>query len=49
MLDIAKLFELEIKPALGCTEPVAIGYTTSLAYNAILGRVPRWLKGKIPI
>jgi len=49
MLDISQLFELEIKPALGCTEPVAIGYTTSLAYNAILGRVPRWLKGKMPI
>ncbi len=49
MLDISKLFELEIKPALGCTEPVAIGYATSLAYNAILGRVPMWLKGKIPI
>ncbi len=49
MLDISKLFELEIKPALGCTEPVAIGYATSLAYNAILGRVPKWLKGRIPI
>jgi len=49
MLDISKLFELEIKPAFGCTEPVAIGYATSLAYNAILGRVPIWLRGKIPI
>ncbi len=49
MLDIAKLFELEIKPALGCTEPVAVGYATSLAYNAILGRIPKWLKGKIPV
>lgn len=49
MLDISKLFELEIKPVLGCTEPVAIGYATSLAYNAVLGRVPKWLKGKIPI
>jgi len=49
MIDIAKLFELEVKPALGCTEPVAIGYATSLAYNAILGRVPIWLKGRIPI
>ena len=49
MLDISKLFELEIKPALGCTEPVAIAYATSLAYNAIVGKVPVWLKGKIPI
>lgn len=49
MLDVSKLFEIEIEPALGCTEPTAIGYATSLAYNAILGRVPKWLVGKIPI
>ena len=49
MFDISKLIEIEIKPALGVTEPVAVGYATSLAYNAILGRVPAWLKGKIPI
>jgi len=49
MLDIAGLFELEIKPALGCTEPVAVGYSTSLAYNSILGKVPYWLRGKIPV
>lgn len=49
MLDISRLFQSEVKPALGCTEPVAIGYATSLACNAILGRVPSWLKGSIPI
>ena len=49
MIDISRLFDLEIKPALGCTEPVAIGYATSLAYNALLGRVPEWLKGRIPV
>ncbi len=49
MLDSSKLFELEIKPALGCTEPVAIAYATSLAYNTIVGKVPAWLKGKIPV
>lgn len=49
MLDVSKLFEIEIGPALGCTEPAAIGYATSLAYNAILGRVPKWLEGRIPI
>lgn len=48
-VDISQLFAREIKPSLGCTEPVAIGYATSLAYNAILGRIPNWLKGKIPI
>lgn len=49
MLDISGLFDKELRPALGCTEPAAIGYASSLAYNAILGRVPNWLKGRIPI
>ena len=49
MLDVSRLLGLEVRPALGCTEPVAIGCATSLAYNAILGRVPEWLKGRFPI
>ena len=44
MFDLSKLFEQEMKPSLGCTEPVAVGNATSLAYNAIWGRMPEWLQ-----
>lgn len=46
---ISQIIAIENKPSLGCTEPAAIGYAVSLAYNAILGRVPDWLKGRIPV
>lgn len=49
MSVISQIFDIENKPSEGCTEPNAAGYAACLAYNAISGRVPEWLKRRIPI
>ena len=46
MSELSRLFEAEMKPSLGCTEPAAVGYATSLAYHALWGRVPDWLQDR---
>ena len=46
MTDLLSLLDAEIRPTVGCTEPVAVAYAASLAYHAILGRVPDWLRPK---
>jgi len=42
-----KLFKDEVKLSLGCTEPCSVALAVSLAYNAILGKVPERLKAEI--
>ncbi len=39
-MDTKKFLDENVKPATGCTEPVAIGYATSLAYNSLFGNLP---------
>ncbi|MGM0405474.1 MAG: serine dehydratase subunit alpha family protein [Thermoplasmatota archaeon] len=39
-MDLKSFLDENVKPAAGCTEPVAIGYATSLAYNSIFGNLP---------
>jgi len=45
-IDIYQLFKDEVKPALGCTEVVAIGLATATAFEALNGSVPCFLKNK---
>jgi L-cysteine desulfidase len=40
-MNIRKFLEKNVKPATGCTEPIAVGYAVSLAYHAIFGDVPQ--------
>ena len=42
-LEIIELLRKEVKPALGCTEPIAIAYAASVARHA-LGTQPTSLK-----
>jgi len=46
MFDISRLFRSQLEPSLGCTEPAAIALSTSVAYNAIHGILPSWLRGR---
>jgi len=39
-MDVLQFLDRYVKPATGCTEPIAVGYAISAAYNAILGRTP---------
>ena len=39
-MDTKRFLDENVKPATGCTEPVAIGYATSLAYNSLFGNLP---------
>ncbi len=39
-MDTERFLDENVKPAAGCTEPVAIGYATSIAYNSIFGNLP---------
>jgi len=46
-MNISRLLKRQLKPATGCTEPVAVGLATSLAFNAAFGRVPYWIKKNV--
>jgi|Deesub1362B_J571_1020462.scaffolds.fasta_scaffold00077_61 L-cysteine desulfidase len=39
--DVLKFLKTNVKPAAGCTEVVAIGLATSIAYNSIYGNYPK--------
>jgi L-cysteine desulfidase len=43
---ILRILRNELAPSFGCTEPVAVGLATSIAYNAAKGRLPSWLGGQ---
>jgi L-cysteine desulfidase len=36
-MDIKKFLKSHVRPATGCTEPISVGYATSLAYYALHG------------
>jgi len=38
-MDVPQFLESNIKSVTGCTEPIAVGYATSLAYSALLGNI----------
>ncbi|MCG8483667.1 MAG: hypothetical protein MJA31_10200, partial [Clostridia bacterium] len=38
-MDLVAVLKDQVKPALGCTEPVAVGIATSTAYKKIGGEV----------
>lgn len=48
-MNLERFLDENVKPAAGCTEPVAIGYATSLAYNSIFGNLPNDTCKDIPI
>ncbi|RLI77653.1 hypothetical protein DRP07_11985 [Archaeoglobales archaeon] len=39
--DVVNFLKTNVKPAAGCTEVVAIGLATSIAYNSIYGNFPK--------
>jgi len=41
--SVLKILRSELEPSFGCTEPVAVGLATSIAYNAAKGSLPSWL------
>jgi L-cysteine desulfidase len=41
---ILRILSNELAPSFGCTEPAAVGLATSIAYNAVKGILPSWLK-----
>ncbi|MBU0975573.1 MAG: L-serine ammonia-lyase, iron-sulfur-dependent, subunit alpha [Patescibacteria group bacterium] len=45
-LNLERLFAKQVKPALGCTEIVAIGYASSLAFGAILEKTPHFFPSR---
>lgn len=47
-MNLSELLRSQVKPSLGCTEPVATGLAASIAYNALRGWIPTWLGGKTP-
>ncbi|MFW6047843.1 MAG: serine dehydratase subunit alpha family protein [Candidatus Natronoplasma sp.] len=48
-MDLERFLDENVKPAAGCTEPVAIGYATSLAYNSIFGNLPNDPCKEVPL
>ena len=43
MFDTARFFERHMEKSVGCTEPAAIALSSSVAFNAIFGKLPKSL------
>lgn len=39
--DVSKFLKANVKPAMGCTEPIAVALAASWAYNTIYGKLPK--------
>ena len=48
-MDIKLFLKQNVVPATGCTEPIAVGYATSLAYNSLIGKIENHIKNINPI
>ncbi|MCW3131183.1 MAG: L-serine ammonia-lyase, iron-sulfur-dependent, subunit alpha [Candidatus Methanospirare jalkutatii] len=42
--DAVRFFERHIEKSVGCTEPAAVALASSIAFNAIRGKLPSWLR-----
>ena len=42
--DALRFFERHIEKSVGCTEPAAVALASSIAFNAIWGKLPSWLR-----
>jgi len=42
--DALRFFERHIEKSVGCTEPAAVALASSIAFNAIRGKLPSWLR-----
>ena len=42
--DAIRFFERHIEKSVGCTEPAAVALASSIAFNAIRGKLPSWLR-----
>ncbi len=47
-MDTERFLDENVKPATGCTEPVALGYATSIAYNSLFDNLPNEPCKEIP-
>ena len=39
-MNVTKFLNENVKPATGCTEPIAVAYASSLAYHALYNDIP---------
>lgn len=46
-MNIDGFFQKFITKSMGCTEPAAIGLTTSIGINALEGKIPSWLNNEL--
>jgi len=45
-MNVLNFLKNNVKPATGCTEPIAVGYAVSLAYYALFGKLPNNYEGE---